>query len=770
MTKTSIVGSISVQGAYGIELYIKGGTDYYRLTCLYKPKQSDYDSTRIYSSDFVETQNQLYFTLTPKKGEEGAAHIPSELSYDELFRYGDDGDFTGSEIYIKNNSMLHLYLKNHGQSSYVNTLKPYLYLGKLYPKDDIDNTIMVEINYLKDFALNAIPEHQRTDNLRELFGVTFDEFYSQIYNKMGNTLSLSDPFETPAEYLRYLLETYGTTSIIPEGSTNFVLDRFFINNLPPLLKRKGSYSSLYGIFRFLTNTTNRLNVYEHWHSMLPSAAPFYPISASSIEEYCDLNGYVFQEHLYNDYYTENGEIVKITDGAGERFYTNTVPYPIGSDLILSPHYRVEMDLSTEPLHQYKIIESETAEVIIKKFNELRPVSRFATYSIVLALPSDFTGRYFGTYDGKFSAYSRTKCLRPIYARLTGNYIFSNKSFIDTSINIVHNLNTTNILVQLYTNENSPPIPPYSKFIPKNIIIKNENEIRIELGSPQPFYAFISSIIEDTDEPRSQMDTFPIDVLDSTLPTPIITMWKENKSSELQYEIVPAEHYTDPDVTGTSHIVELTTVDSVTNNYYEISLENTYTTTLSGGSYDYTTIITHSLGTPAVQVEVFEVNPSTGAIYKVSVIDVTIVNKNNISIEVGDISKTYMINIRKLSNSPFIITMGDLIESIVHIKLGNGQSTYSWNPLISPLGVLQSEIPSENNYSLDSLVVYNIGVNGYTTYDIKTTINILESINITEIGLFDVTDKMIFYTTCSPIEVIPEIQKLIFYYKIGGDTL
>lgn len=770
MTKTSIVGSISVQGAYGIELYIKGGTDYYRLTCLYKPKQSDYDSTRIYSSDFVETQNQLYFTLTPKKGEEGAAHIPSELSYDELFRYGDDGDFTGSEIYIKNNSMLHLYLKNHGQSSYVNTLKPYLYLGKLYPKDDIDNTIMVEINYLKDFALNAIPEHQRTDNLRELFGVTFDEFYSQIYNKMGNTLSLSDPFETPAEYLRYLLETYGTTSIIPEGSTNFVLDRFFINNLPPLLKRKGSYSSLYGIFRFLTNTTNRLNVYEHWHSMLPSAAPFYPISASSIEEYCDLNGYVFQEHLYNDYYTENGEIVKITDGAGERFYTNTVPYPIGSDLILSPHYRVEMDLSTEPLHQYKIIESETAEVIIKKFNELRPVSRFATYSIVLALPSDFTGRYFGTYDGKFSAYSRTKCLRPIYAPLTGNYIFSNKSFIDTSINIVHNLNTTNILVQLYTNENSPPIPPYSKFIPKNIIIKNENEIRIELGSPQPFYAFISSIIEDTDEPRSQMDTFPIDVLDSTLPTPIITMWKENKSSELQYEIVPAEHYTDPDVTGTSHIVELTTVDSVTNNYYEISLENTYTTTLSGGSYDYTTIITHSLGTPAVQVEVFEVNPSTGAIYKVSVIDVTIVNKNNISIEVGDISKTYMINIRKLSNSPFIITMGDLIESIVHIKLGNGQSTYSWNPLISPLGVLQSEIPSENNYSLDSLVVYNIGVNGYTTYDIKTTINILESINITEIGLFDVTDKMIFYTTCSPIEVIPEIQKLIFYYKIGGDTL
>jgi len=387
VSKISGNSGVSVQGAYGIELYIKGGTDYYRLMCVYKPKDSDYDVTRIYSSDFVENQNLFIFTLTPKAGEIGATYIPSELSFDDLFTNDPVTDFSGSEIYIKNNSPIHRYINNNGHSSYINTRKPYLYFGKLYPKDPETNTISVETYFMKDYALDSLPEHQRTDNLREFFGVAFDELYSQVYYKIRNILSLSDPYETSDEYLQYLLETYGTSTIVPASLNTRQLDRFFINNLPALLKRKGTYNVLYGIFRFLTNTANRLNIYEQWHELLPSGAP-YPYS--DIETYCVSAGYRWEEHLYSEYYADYGIP---SNGAGTRYYTNEHSYPvINGPLKLSPHYRVEFDLSTAPVKSNKIIDEETYDIIYEKFEELRPVARVSEYSTVIALPTDFTGK------------------------------------------------------------------------------------------------------------------------------------------------------------------------------------------------------------------------------------------------------------------------------------------------------------------------------------------------------------------------------------------
>lgn len=190
-----LVGSNSgviVDNAYGIELYIKGLTNYYRLTCLYKPKSSDYNTSRKYSIEEVDTINLFEFTLTPKASADGAAFYPSELSYDELFTNDPDTEFTGSEIYIKKGSPLHYYLATNGYDEYININTPYLYFGKLYPKSAEDNTIQIETYFMKDYALNALPETNRTENLREFLGVAFDQLYSQVYNKMRNILRLSE--------------------------------------------------------------------------------------------------------------------------------------------------------------------------------------------------------------------------------------------------------------------------------------------------------------------------------------------------------------------------------------------------------------------------------------------------------------------------------------------------------------------------------------------------------------------------------------------------
>jgi hypothetical protein len=782
---------IVVPNSYGIELYIKGGTNYYRLTCVYKPKTSDYSTTRLYSSDDVDTQNLWEFTLTPKAGEPGATSNPSELSYAELFTYDSDTDFTGSEIYIKKGSPLHNYIVNTGHT-YINTRKPWLYFGKLYPKNEVDSSILVETYSMKDYALDALPEHQRSNNIREFFGVAFDGMYSQVYYKIREILTLSDPWEVREDYLHYLLQTFGITSIMPSGSTEYDLDRFLIQNLPALLKRKGTYDALQGFFRFLTRSTNRLNIYEQWHELLPSGAP-YPYD--SIETYCTSAGYDWQEHLWTKYYDE----VSISAGAGLRYYNDPeihydYPYPalLGStwtscssgatetdpptatghgDLRISPHYRVEVDLSTEPIQLRKIIDADTYTIMLEKFEQLRPVARFCeTYGCVMKLDSDFTGRNLDTYDGLYTAFARTKCLRPVYGPLPGNYIFSNRSNTSTTLNIYHALGTKDLLVQLYiNNESTRERMPYTRFIPKNIIIVDEDNITIELEHPQRFYAFIASDYSNIDSTTVIPITgsSPYDIPDSIYYTPILEILEEDDDTTIRTSIYPAEHGIEEPAFGQLHYMDTDTPDG-NSTYYEIALEKSYVTGSLTGSTSY--IVEHDLKTPGILVEVFELF-GYGEKKKVMAEDIIITSIDTVEVYVESSTSDYEVVVKKITDWAFLRTIDDLMYELDTLVLGEGLSTATWNPLSTPSGSLQDEI-SPSAYEVESFVLYNAN-SDYPTYNVKAVVNILENINITEAGLVDkydeYGDKMIFYTSCSPIEALKGT-RLVLYFEFARITL
>lgn len=786
---TSLVGGqsgILMEGANGIELYLKGGFDYYRLTCMYNPKTSDYDTSRVYSSESVDTQNLLEFFLTPKAGESGARSRPSELSYADLF-LNSDIDFTGSQVYIRNDSPIHTYLINSGYDEYINVLKPYLYFGRLYPKSLENNIIIIETYYMKDFALDAIPEHQRTDNIREFFGVAFNELHSQVYYKMRDLLRLSDPFETKKEYLHYLLETFGTTTIVPSSSLSYDLDRFFINNLPALLKRKGTYESLVGIFRFLSNTINRLNIYEQWHDVLPSAAP---MSASSIERYCLDNGYSWEEYLWTDYYT--GTRV-ITAGAGERYYSGYTDYPFlpSSGKVLSPHYRVEIDLSTEPIETYEILKESTAEIIFEKLEELRPVARFCnSYGTVLLLKTDLTGDRFDTYDGLYSAYARTTCLTPAYAALAGNYFFSNWSSSDLIININHGLGTKELIVQTYTTDEAPI---FKRFLPKNIIIIDENNITIELGSPQTFYAFIASKQYGTDEYNTfDASSSPATITGSNNYSGIQTIWSDNVDSYL-YEMYPISHYISPPAEGSQHYTEILPPSGDTEAYYETSLIEGPSGLVPigydasfllpndfGGIHSSSYVLTHNLGTRAVIIDVLELH-SDQSLSQIFVEDIIINDLNTITINVGNPSKDYVVYVRRISDNDFLLTGGDIVSNCTHVRLGNGLST----SLFTPANNLQREIcdtypsggewpggvvPTHDSwYVQKSFEIQNAGIDGFSDYNVKIVLDIINNINITEIGLFDASENEIFYTTCSNLAAIAGTT-LTLYYRISPTSI
>lgn len=596
-------------------------------------------------------------------------------------------------------------------------------------------------------------------------------------------------------------------------------------------------------FRFLTNTSNRLNIYEQWHERLDEEAPYI---FSSIKEYCETYNRIWQEHLWQGYYLEDqsttyceltntnktiyvgisgsylendiiklvhdtehwlrgkvisytplsGELIiepvyivgtggyntwtieqPIKNGAGERFYDNSNTYPsnwISNDetsIILSPHYRMEIDLSTEPLESNRIISPETLEIILDKFEELRPVSRYCVqYGTVMGLLTDFTGTYIDQYDGRYQAYVNTKCLAPIYGALPHNYIYSNKSSVATTLDIYHGLGTKELLIQCYTNDETT----YKKFLPKNIIIKDNDNIRIELTEPQSFYAFICATNPDYfQDVFNEVEQYPDDTLEnSTDYFSLITLWEERISNGYRYETYGISHWIDPPSEISYHHTELLAPAGDVETYYETSLsyhadpptENLDAKVTGQLSYD----IIHNYGTKAVIVEVY--NCGVGdTLEKIFPVSVEIVDKNTVRVGVNNTTDWFRIYVRRLSHWEYIETMGDLISNCHHIKLGDGTSA----PPSNPMELMRKIAPSA--YDIKSFEIIEAGVNSYETYNIKVVIDIKENINITEIGVFDITDtddhpgRMLFYTTCTNLGSVADTQ-LTLYYTIQCNTL
>jgi len=986
---------IVIDNVYGVELYVKSSMDYIRLVCLYAPKLSDISTTRFYSNQEIEYQNTFEFILTPTTGA-GAAPNASEMTYDELFNPIDsENTFFGSEVYIRQDSNLHVYLVNNGYS-YINTQKPYLYIGKLYPVSSTDLRISINTYSMKDYVIDAIPEHERTNNLREFMGVSFDQLYSQVYQKIRGLLSMQDPHEAPDIYLKYLLDTYNISSIIPIDSTNYNLDRFYIENLPDLLKRKGTYNSLEIMYKIIINSSNLFNIYEQWHDrieeipssittntnelsgnvyymsgfegedgstvweynnpLLPNlvienlgqvneisyddkkfgnssmvlssnepnsssyhvynfrtnsvsgdltisqwvkikdlqhwnedhpfyiteifnlkkstflstdpffvvsflstgdgdpthcirsfndynnenytedeidmpfndekwhhiafvingtnfawyvdgeqkeqwnsselnvsgtyfdvfgfstydmvSSPFYiddlcilnyakwttnfdvPIKPwtmdenISIKDYCIDTGNTWEEHRYIEYY---GSAVT-SAGVGDRYYIDE-SYPTSdTGLILSPHYRTEIDLSTEPLDKLSIAPPSILTILKNKFEEIRPVARFAEYSEVIKLPSNFKGIYndptINTYSGKnVYAYAKTRCLSPIY-NMEGMYFYHNNYMGIGKTKIVHSLNSKDIIVQCYSvgvNE------VFERFYPISIEMTDNNYIMVDTTFTEltEVYIFISKVLNNTSDlvsyvlPSPYSDEIEFADTETSDISCIVSVQDEDRT-----EIIPTNHIIN--IPPTPHRLELSSFDGV----YEISLDSVDYCAVHAAN---NLIINHLLGTKGLLIDVYLYED--GHYKKIIPENIIIIDDDSICIGVGDTSSSiqYLVSIRRVSKSNNLYTKEMLFERINVLKIGDGSSTIGYVPVNNNL---QSEI-NYNKYTISADGLEKIlPDSNFSTFNIKVEIKAEEDINITEIGLYDNGGDMLFYTTCSNISVLKGMI-LILYYNIEG---
>ena len=319
----------------------------------------------------------------------------------------------GEEMYFRKDSYFHVWLKqNTAYDNFVNIDKRFIYFGRIYSVTNESTNYNIIFEGLKDFAVDGLPEHNQTDNIKELFKIFFDAAYHDIYNMTKTLWSFFDAKEVNLDHLNYLATRAGIET--DKDKIEELPLREFVDNLPYWLKRKGTYTAYYIIYKLLLeNTTNKLNIYERWVEWCLK-------SKRQADNY--INETDFDNHHILEYYG-----IQPSGGAGmyydrydptlypthtdfaDRPDCSAVPSPSGYP-VMSPHYKVEIDLSTEPLGENYIIDADTANELLRYWEYIKPVSKFIHYHMLLSPVGkiDSSGESVSLYDPTLTAICDTR--------------------------------------------------------------------------------------------------------------------------------------------------------------------------------------------------------------------------------------------------------------------------------------------------------------------------------------------------------------------------
>ncbi len=433
----------------------------------------NYDGTNIiYDSDSV--------TDEPYFDSETVSIQTYDYTYDFVFGNGQVLE-PGTEIYFRKDSSFHDWLKNENMAkkfyqdefetdfilrNYVNTDKLFIYFGKIYPSPQEaslgSNRYHIVFYGLKDWVQNALPPNNRKELFIEFLDTYFDMVYSEGYQQLKDIWSLRDAMECNETFLSYIPTFYGIQKYDDIPSWFSDIYREYARDCVWLLKRKGTYASIYIITDLFTrNTNNILTVLERWHD---------DGLMSPVMDYKD--------HIYVGLY--NGTEPTGNIGAGDFWYQkyDTATYPDGyissDNKRLSPYYRVDFDLNVEPLTSLKIMPKQIAENLYVNWEMMRPIHRQAEYNFIYSPYCDLTGRSFVLYDSPNSNQAVTSSLR--------NIKFDDNNYIETYADenriwyIKHSLGTENVIVSCWDDT-------FKKMIPESINIYDDNNVVVSFSEP-----------------------------------------------------------------------------------------------------------------------------------------------------------------------------------------------------------------------------------------------------------------------------------------------
>ena len=365
-----------------------------------------------------------------------------------------------------------LWEQNLNMRNYLNTDTLFSYFGQLYFSSE--NDVMVEFYGMKDYVMDAIPEHQRTTNLKEMFEIFFDRAYQENYNLLKNIFTLIDPYEIDFKYIGYLSKYFRMFDIYDLVDDELAI-REFIKSMPYVLKRKGTHTEQLIIWKVITGTRNRLNMYEKWHDSslsgsIPTSAwneynylskPEYGNTAPSGDE---SNGYILPE-----------------DGAGIVWYDTGYPTDIQNydtcGEIITPHFRTELDLNLESANNEEIFPEYIWERLYKYWNYLKPVNRVDDYRIMVSPKCTFSGENMKLFDDISNPSNLwSKSLVPFGLTEVGAYIHYTMNTSSSGWLVEHDLNMQYVLVQTVDHN-------LNEIMPTNIEFIDDSSLYITFSEP-----------------------------------------------------------------------------------------------------------------------------------------------------------------------------------------------------------------------------------------------------------------------------------------------
>ena len=260
------------------------------------------------------------------------------------------------EAYFRKDSLYHDWLRLMAKDqmltelgvdldirNYVNTDKMFSYFHNIFKSHD-NQSCRIIFDGMKDYVMRAVPEHQRTPRFTELCNIFFDQLYQEIFDLLKNIWSLIDPMEVDQRYLGYLSKYYDMFDVEFAGA-KLLHVREFVRDMIWMIKRKGTYTEFYILWRILTATKNRLNIYERWHRRDVEKFPDWPSTISpsctgtwpNFPNFSDTNNTTcvpasaWSDVLY--IYRDEYESPQISGGAGPGWYKKWYPNIYDTDYI-----------------------------------------------------------------------------------------------------------------------------------------------------------------------------------------------------------------------------------------------------------------------------------------------------------------------------------------------------------------------------------------------------------------------------------------------------
>ena len=697
----------------------------------------------------------------------------------------------GNDFYFRKDSFFYEYLaqQNPEFRDYISQERTFCYFGKIWPVSDRTGVWNIEFYGMKDYMELAIPTHNRTPRLVEMMDVWFDQINHEPYNMTKYLWSMLDAKEVDLRWLEYIARIYGV-------DINIELDeltlREWVDYLVYFLKRVGTYNAIYIVYKVFTAlSTNKVNVYERWDEWCQKGASDIP----SFKEFPNFFPGTKDFHWFEFYN------VPPSGGAGDVWYsqfnpsgsptpnpytidwdsypthTLSAPSPSCSTVsaapsgypVISPHYIVEIDLTTEPIgdrfNDSWILNQFYANELVRNWEYARPVNKYVQYQQLISpacaqsrigdpenlYPLSSLG-YFNTY---FTASQYLSGAAPTPSGGEVAYVYTQYGE-SPYWTINHNLSASDHLaVQVWTPQSGPNFLPLVRVIPATIELDNTHPdtiLHITFDEPVGGIACIAGYIPAI--------SYEYDQVAPVNPWPIIHNLGTDAPSGYptgslsNYFTSPSKSYPQNVEKINSNRTTATWNSAIAGVGFTRNADYVHTQSVASTTWN----INHQMNTDGTIIQCFD---SSNILIQPKTTIIPDSNNVNVTFETAQSGKAYLIYfkrdvISRLDDPCDITGMGMCPGGLGYWKVGDG-GIEDYDPYAN--NNLESPTASGNYWRVWSDGGYEDAQNYYIDFIVPTG----EDLTIREVGLFNVDDILVYYSVCSELYKPAEVQT-VFHYR------